>query len=115
MRYEVSLKGGTLGMFSFGYLARVDATDRAEAIQVAKAKAEADGFPGYDRPTVVELRTYAITLRGRKDKRRRETYYAEATDPKHALFEIYRRGVASRFAGSVTKLDHPSVVSIVEV
>lgn len=98
MRYEVTLKGSSRGMFSFAWVARVDADSRAEAIERARAKATAEGFGSYTRPTVVELFEYAVTLSGRKDGRKRETFYVEAADERAAVYATRRLDAARRFA-----------------
>lgn len=112
MKYEVTLHGGSTGIFQFGWSARVDADSRADAIEQARTKARTDGFGSYGRPTVVELHTYAVTLRGRKDKRCRETYYADAPDAKLALSAVRHREQVLRFAGYVRSLDDPQVVKV---
>lgn len=114
MRYEVTLHGGSTGMFNFRWATRVEADDRKTAIEKARAEARDRGFGTYNRPKVVELRTYAVTLRGR-DKRKRETFFAEAADPKAALFVVARNPNANLFAGyGFRKLEDPRIVRVEE-
>lgn len=105
-RYRVSLSGarmdfGLLGSAGTSYAAFNDVADsREDAIEKARAVAR-EKMPSYadGKATVEIMHNYAITLRGRSDKRKRETYFTYGADEYEALKNVGYLRAANIFAG----------------
>lgn len=112
-RWHVVVDAGHLDMPGLGRArmqetVNVEAADEAEAR--AKAKEEKPGKPIYQ---VQEILTWAITLRGRHDKRRRETFLVNAADEETAMRNLSHNLAACRFARVYSRKDREqSVVKI---
>lgn len=102
------LELGGLGRCPMQEALRIDADDAAEARALAKEKK-----PDARIRRVEEIGTWAITLRGRHDKRRRETFLIDATDEETAKRNLAGNLAACRFARVYSRQDREqSVVKI---
>lgn len=123
MKWHVVLSGkpmqfGGFGLVGTSYGATVVAEDRESAVQAARAAAR-EKMPEYADGRVQSahvVRTFAFTLRGRHDKRKRETFVASGTSPEDAWRALRFNGPVYKFAGPSIKLDDPTrVIRIKEV
>lgn len=112
-KWTVLLDAGSMEVGGFGRCAvqesvLVEAADEPEAR--AKAKQEK---PGLRIIRAQEIFTWAITLRGRRDKRRRETFLVNAPDEETARRNLANNLAASRFARVYSRKEREkSVVKI---
>lgn len=102
------LELGGLGRCPMQEALRIDAADADEARAMAKEEK-----PDARIRRVEEIGTWAITLRGRHDKRRRETFLVEATDEESAGQNLASNLAACRFSRVYSRKDREqSVVKI---
>jgi hypothetical protein len=108
MKCEVTFTPGrtstkTLGFFHFGgYETTGEGETRDDCIAAARVKRDEAGFSDCDGPVKTQqLHTWAITVRGKKDRRRREIYYVDAVSEGAAIERLSNKGSAYAFAGSI--------------
>lgn len=122
-RFEITLFTGEtmkLGPMTgrVGYAAGTFTADtRAQAVEQARAKLrQTPGWEEYadGRAESQQVYQYGITLRGKKDGRRRETFIVTARDERQALLKVSYIPGAYRFAGGQIQ-KRVNVVSISQV
>jgi len=114
-RFEVHIHGGYIDFPGFGRCptgecVTVEAEDEKAARPLALAKASV--YPQGEIRQVTEVHRYAVTLRGKRDKRRRETVIVFGTDTYSAVRHLQYHQAACSFAGSIRKNDDPRIVKI---
>lgn len=79
----------------------IDAPDHLAAESIARERCAATFDDDYakGRATVVPLYRYALTVRGKRDKRRRETFVVMAADEREAVQALRYNDAACHFAG----------------
>jgi hypothetical protein len=122
-RWEVVLDSGTkldIGPWraNMQWAGNADGPDEATAVAAAREKCRetmGDQYADGRVVRVTEIHTWEVTLRGRHDKRRRETFTVRSTDERHALQRVgYISGVY-QFAGSIDGRHRDNVVKVERV
>jgi hypothetical protein len=106
-RYEITLAGPPMGVLGFGsvpasWVTTVEAADEAAAVEIARARCaeKFDREYATGKATVEISYDWKIVLRGRSDKRRRETFYSTGVSENDAVERLGRSSdAAMRFAG----------------
>lgn len=122
MEWYVALRGTSMKLGGFGsvptsYGVTVHADDRKSAIQAARAVAR-EKMPEYADGRVQSIgvvRSFAVTVRGRKDKRKRETFVGRGRDEQEALTHLRFNSSMVGFAGTIYKPTDERVIRIKEV
>jgi hypothetical protein len=118
--WDVTLRGKPMDMGVFGrvptaYGLVIEAPTEEEAIERARERARGEGAMreyADGKADVRRRRDYAVTVRGKKDKRRRETFYANASSPEDALRFLKWKRPFVEFAGSVVNTGDPKIIKI---
>lgn len=111
--YIVTVDDGRLDIGLFGSCP-VSRLERLEAADEDAARAAAREQWGRRVRSVQRLYTWAITLKGRHDGRRRETFFTTAVNEHDALHNIGYHTQACRFSRVYSKRDREQYVTKVE-
>lgn len=119
-QFRVTLAGkpmnlGGLGRVGTGWQSPViDAASAQDAIDSARVicRDTFDSTYAEGRATVVEIHTYHVTLRGRSDKRRRETFIARGENESKAIQMLSYQNAPRAFAGWFDSRKRDAIVKV---